>query len=233
MGDRNVTTITRDDCKRYLFSQPGWNPTTIKSNATVIVCFFNWLVSNGYLKANPASKIELPKGARNTRVKVMSVSDARSLLQWALNNPFYKSCVFNLALVLFAGVRVEESTRLNWGDVDLENGLVTIGDEVAKIDGQRRVNRIPPNAIAWLRAIQGETLPGAMFLHRARMIRKESKATYPKNAARHCFASYHLAVNTPEETAKLLGHPNARLLFSTYNNFAKPDQGKEFFAIIP
>ena len=51
---------------------------------------------------------------------------------------------------LFVGCRTAELARLRWGDVDLAQGHIVVGGNVAKT-ASRRLAPIPENAREWLR----------------------------------------------------------------------------------
>lgn len=49
----------------------------------------------------------------------------------------------------FAGLRPTEIARLTWSRVDLKEGTITLDGSMAKTR-QRRIVKLPENAIAWL-----------------------------------------------------------------------------------
>lgn len=64
--------------------------------------------------------------------------------------------------------------------------------------------------------------------------RAESGITWPSNACRHSFASYHLAMNQDAAaTALQLGHANTAVLFQHYRELATPETAKAYFDIAP
>ena len=63
--------------------------------------------------------------------------------------------------------------------------------------------------------------------------RKRANVNYPQNAARHCFASYHIAFHQDAaQTAFLLGHPNAVLLYKTYRTLVSFEEAEKFWDIV-
>ena len=64
--------------------------------------------------------------------------------------------------------------------------------------------------------------------------RKEAGIKWPSNAARHSFASYHLALQQDAaKTALQLGHTNTAVLFQHYRELARPEDAEAYFAITP
>ncbi len=57
---------------------------------------------------------------------------------------------------------------------------------------------------------------------------------WPKDVARHCFGTYHLAkFRNIQETALEMGHTGVNMLFEHYRGLATKEQGEEFFEIVP
>ena len=97
------------------------------------------------------------------------------------------------------------------------------------------MNKIPPNALEWLSLClaQGPVAP-PNYTKRMQRLRKRANVNYPQNAARHCFASYHIAYHQDAaQTAFLLGHPNAALLYKTYRELVSFEDSEKFWDIVP
>jgi hypothetical protein len=129
---------------------------------------------------------------------------------------------------------VDEVNRLHWSLIRLDDARSIVDIEEAK-NGDRRVNTIPPNAVEWLNSCRAEG-PGAPpnYTKRMQRLRKRANVNYPQNAARHCFASYHIAFHQDAaQTAFLLGHPNAALLYKTYRTLVSFEEAERFWGIVP
>ena len=64
--------------------------------------------------------------------------------------------------------------------------------------------------------------------------KRELECKLPPNAARHCFASYHIAYKRDAaQTAFLLGHPNGALLYNTYRELVTFEEAEEFWNLLP
>jgi hypothetical protein len=116
-------------------------------------------------------------------------------------------------------------------------GFVRVVPEVAKMRRQRLVE-IASNAQAWLLPYRRDSGPVRNFsksTYRRRLARVLEKAelVLPYIAGRHAFASYHLALKAPEETAKQLGHASTDLIFTTYRGLVTKKAAETFWAIRP
>jgi len=64
--------------------------------------------------------------------------------------------------------------------------------------------------------------------------RKGAGVEWPSNAARHSFASYHLALQRDAaKTSLQLGLTNTAVLFQHYRELARPEDVEAYFAITP
>ncbi len=143
-------------------------------------------------------------------------------------------------LGLFAGIRSNEIMRLDWSAIDLDEGILTIGPQIAK-KRRLRVLELLPNCIAWLKTDkirEGRVAPGKYTVRWAEFVKK---AGFPdwgvnrSNAMRHSFGSYHYALlSDAAKTAAMLGHrANDQVLFDSYRSLARKKDAKGYFVILP
>ncbi len=196
--------------------------------------FFAWCQAEGMTDTNPVAPIPVASIRKATPL-CMPVAHAKAFLG-ALRDldpellPYY-------LIGFFAGVRAAELDR--FGPECLQGGVIHITARQAKT-GQQRYITIQPNLARWLAAFP---TGGKLKLsnHRKRfeaVVRKVKleipEFEWPRNAMRHSFASYHLALFKDSGlTAHELGHQSAALLFNTYRTLAKEADGKQFFGIKP
>ena len=189
-----------------------------------------------FLYHNPFRSVPFAKQRGNAVAKrIISATDVKALLQYSLDHNYKAECA-SLALVFFAGVRVDEVSRLSWEKINLDGikSFVDIGAAAAKTN-HRRVNTIPQNVVRWLRlcSSKGPVAP-ANYEKRMQRLRKKAKINYPQNSARHCFASYHIAFHRDAaQTAFMLGHPNPALLYNTYRELVSFQEAEKFWNIVP
>jgi integrase len=161
--------------------------------------------------------------------KLIFANEVKALLQYTLDEGYKSECA-SMVLVFFCGVRVDEVNRLNWDWIRLD-GVKSFVDTKEAKNRHRRVNTIPPNAVEWLKLCQSEgKVAPPNYTKRMQRLRKHANINYPQNAARHCFASYHIAYHRDAaQTAFLLGHPNAALLYNTYRELVTFEEAEKFW----
>jgi site-specific recombinase XerC len=226
-----VNEISAAAVERFVHA-PGRNATTVSNYIRNLRVFFNFLVETEYCSFNPLAKIKEPT-ARSESNPILSPEETQRMLQTALDVGCNAECA-SIALVMFCGVRVEETQKLAWSAVNLDTRYVKLVAQIAK-KGRRRVNPIPENAYEWLkRCVASGTVAPRNYQKRLQAIRNRAGVAYSQNAMRHSFASYHIALyqNAPQ-TACLLGHPNPFLLYNTYRELTTREKAIEFWSILP
>jgi integrase len=140
------------------------------------------------------------------------------------------------ALGLFTGLRTAELERLTWADIHFGEGVVEVPAQSSKT-ASRRFVPIRENLAQWLepyRLMQGPLCPSNL---RKRLIADRANAglaTWPSNATRHSFGSYHLAAfQNAALCASEMGHVSASMTYRFYNQRVRPTVAQEFWRIVP
>lgn len=240
IGDLPVTAITTAMLQDELDRHPDWNPTTVNGVVQGWKIGLNFAIRRGYLVKNPAKPLELPQIIHEEPV-VLSVYDARRLLAATLfsdRDPVLPDCRPYLAIGMFAGLRpLKEMGHLDWRDIDLEAGTITVRAKTAKAR-IRRIVRIEPVLTAWLRPIARER--GLVLRRSVDELRAAARAVlgcpkWPTDILRHTFASYHFELYHDEaRTKKQIGHrDDGRIFYDHYCRPIYPAACAEFWATVP
>ena len=124
-------------------------------------------------------------------------------------------------MVFWCGLRIAEASRMSWDWISLEQGKLKVPQEISKVN-QKRVVDIPDNAIEWLRILRSEvgqlnlvkreksladmtkkeiiawkdetTAEISKMQKNARRLLKTHNLQMPKNALRHSYGTFHLAL---------------------------------------
>ena len=123
----------------------GLGPASLALRLSALRSFFDWLVSQGELKANPAKGISTPKAPRHLP-KNIDVDDVNRLLNIDLNDPLAVRDRAMLEVMYGAGLRLSELVNLDLKHLDLDTGEVWVMGKGSK---ERRLP-IGRNAVAWI-----------------------------------------------------------------------------------
>jgi integrase len=229
LGESPAAAIATEDLDGWLDGLEV-SPANRKNFRTVIHGLFAWAAKTNRIPENPAAKM-LQVQVERGMPSIVTPSDVRKIMDAAVR--VAPEAVPYLALAFFAGVRSNEITLLRWSDIDLVSGTVTVRPEVAK-KRRSRIIRLADNAAAWLRgyAGKGDVAPESLRAVLARVQR--ASVSWPHNAARHSFASYHLALHSDiSRTCLDLGHTQPAVLFEHYRNLATREQAEAYFGVLP
>ena len=202
----------------------GLGPASLALRLSALRSFFDWLVNQGELKANPAKGISAPKAPRHLP-KNIDVDDVNRLLDIDLNDPLAVRDRAMLEVMYGAGLRLSELVGLDIKHLDLDTGEVWVMGKGSK---ERRLP-IGRNAVAWiehwldLRGLFGSD-EDALFLSKlgkrisARNVQKRfaewgikqglNSHVHP-HKLRHSFATHMLESSGDlRGVQELLGHAN-------------------------
>jgi len=130
-GKFRVREVTRDDIRAYLdylTLERGNSGVTRARKLATIKSFFNYLVENEGLEANPAASIKSPKIPEKEPVYLTEEECIRLLETMARKaKPQVRGRDMAIVvLLLHTGLRVSELTNLKFSNVDLERNQIKI-----------------------------------------------------------------------------------------------------------
>jgi integrase len=227
-GDRVVSEIQCHEIDEWL---RGLNvsPVTRNNSRRVLRTAFSFAVARNCV-GNPVVKTAVAKEIEGT-VGILTVAETARLLEAA-----DAALIPFISIGAFAGLRRAEVERLDWSEVDLESGLITVQATKAK-SARRRFVKIRPNLATWLAPYarhRGAVTPG-----NCRKMLEATRAAagikhWASNALRHSFASYHLAhFKDAAALALELGHTDAGLVFQHYREIVKPKEAEKYWKLGP
>jgi integrase/recombinase XerC len=123
----------------------GLGPSSLALRLSALRSFFDWCVSQGELKANPAKGITTPKAGRHLP-KNIDVDDVNRLLDIDINDPLAVRDRAMLEVMYGAGLRLSELVNMDCRHIDLSTGEVWVMGKGSK---ERRVP-IGKSAVTWV-----------------------------------------------------------------------------------
>lgn len=192
---------------------------------------FNYAVRQGLISVSPWAAIERNREKRESTIDILTPEEAEWLLEVAPED-----CKVCYALMLFAGVRPRELTRLKWGDI--KDGFLHVSAGVAKTRSARNIE-FSPNLAAWLDAAgqhdAKERIVPNNWERKDRVTRAAADIAGRADVCRHSFASYHLAAWRDESATKAaMGHTRGSdTLFIHYRAAVTRAAAEAFWNIVP
>jgi site-specific recombinase XerD len=119
--------ITRQQVMQFAVSLSHLAPLSARRKLWALSSFFGFLHDMGYVSANPAKRLPLPKLRRQVPV-TLTEEEAQQLLE-AAQRPWHKCLV---VLLLSTGMRRSEVAQISLEDLDLENRQLLVHGKGAK-----------------------------------------------------------------------------------------------------
>ena len=138
-----------------------------------------------------------------------------------------------LAIGAFAGLRTAELHRLDWSEIDLDRGFITVAASKAKTR-RRRLVPISENLKLWLTPIR--QISGSICVHACAQHAAKTKCdgfAWAKNGLRHSFVSYRLAILHDTARVSLEAGNSPQVIFSHYRELVTPEAAKAWFDVRP
>lgn len=123
----------------------GLEASSLALRLSALRSFFDWLVSQGELPANPAKGISTPKAPRHLP-KNIDVDDVNRLLDIDINDPLAVRDRAMLEVMYGAGLRLSELVNIDCKHLDLDSGEVWVTGKGSK---ERRLP-MGRSAVQWL-----------------------------------------------------------------------------------
>jgi integrase len=229
----DISSVTGPDVQGWL-DRLKLAPRTARNFRACLCTLFSFAESRGYILkgSNAATDTEEISTADGGAIEIYTPAEMLAML-----NAAPKDFAPVIAIGGFAGLRTAEIERLDWRDIDLTSGFITVAKEKAKTRSRRLVP-ILPNLSAWLAPLAGQN--GKVWKGTANTINdaraetaKAAKTPWKNNALRHSFISYRLASIQDAAKVSLEAGNSPAMVFRHYRELVKPTAAKAWFAIAP
>ena len=202
-------------------------PKTKNGMRIILVACGNWAEGRGYLvKDSSPFPAMIRYKEDKAPVSIFTPENIASLLAKADKTlrPF-------LAIGAFAGLRMAELQRLDWKEIDLERGFITVAASKAKTR-QRRLVPISDNLKLWLTPCKQAI--GPVCVHQRPQLAAAALCkdfSWAKNGLRHSYISYRLAILHDTARVALEAGNSPEVIFGHYRELVTPEAAKAWFEV--
>lgn len=214
---RVLRALTPAECRQALQSAFP-TPSQQRKARAILSGVFTVGRRQGWCGENPVQVVEAPH-VQEQEIAPLPLPEVRELLHTA-QSPAHRRALPAVALMLYAGVRPQELTRLNWHDVDLEEQELCIAPRHSKTGGARRIPLSRPLVQLLARSAGVGRICPPNWRNRWQRLRQEAGfARWVPDVLRHTFASYYIKQHRDMTALQLcMGHRDQRLLMTRYIN---------------
>lgn len=224
LGARSICVFSAEDCRRLLQESGFATPAARNKARRYLHGLFNFAVQQEWCAENPVALLA-PEPTREQEIRALTLHQVKKLVA-ALRRPEYNACAAAVSLMLWAGIRPQEVTRLHWGDLDLAENMITMEARHTKTGGPRHIpirpvlHRHLVNALLSCPQTRENAVVPANWNKLWRQLRAAAGLSpWRPDTLRHTFASYHLKYFDDLDALMAdMGHSNADMLRTRYLN---------------
>lgn len=229
----DIASVTTADVTAFLDGLKV-APATAKAYRAKLYSLFRFAESHAYIPkaGNPVADVERIETNGDGEIEIYSPDEITKLLAAASKD--FRPVV---AIGAFAGVRTAELLRLEWRDIDLAGGFITVGASKAKTRSRRLVP-IADNLKQWLAPYARRR--GRVWCHDSHDLddarvacAEKAGVAWKHNALRHSYISYRLAETQDASKVSLEAGNSPRMVFRHYRELVKPTGAVKWFAVSP
>lgn len=229
--------LSISDCEKWL-SSTFRTPSQFNKAHSMLHGLFQYALRQEWIEKNNIKLIEKKKIVEQ-KIESLSLTETHLLLKITQQKEFI-SCAAAVGLLIWAGLRPTELTRLKWQDIDLEDKVVSISPSTSKTGGSRHIE-ICSALKKWLhkhKTNDSEALIcPANWQPQWKKIRDLAgfRGRWVQDVLRHTYASYYTKCYQNLHKLQInMGHSNQNLLHTRYvnmRNISKIDAKRYFSAI--
>ncbi|OPX92589.1 MAG: Tyrosine recombinase XerC [Pelotomaculum sp. PtaB.Bin104] len=237
----NLETITyrtiRNNLVLYAIEKWGNKPQTVNMRLRTLRQFFGFLVDEGYLAENPASKVERLKTAE-TLIVALNKEQVRRLLAVPDRKTFTGLRDYTIMLLLLdTGLRLSEISGMQMGDINFNENYIKVMGKGAKertVPMQKKLKKVlkeyllhrnndaPDHDYVFI-TVDNNPTNNRGIQERIEIISKKAGVTEVRTSPhtwRHTFARmYILNGGDPFSLKKILGHNSWEMVHRYVNLF--------------
>ncbi len=206
-----LRSMTTAQCRGILKAAFGNSTSSYRKGRAILHSIFAYGMRQEWCDTNPITRIEVPR-VQEKRIEPLQMSEVQRLKK-TVEREIFKDMRFSLCMLLYAGVRPAEVSRLQPEDVCWSEKQVIIRSQTSKTGGGRVVKlRLLPGMS------RNDCVVPSNWSKRWRALRRSAGfRQWVPDVCRHTFACYHAAYyrNLPELQLEM-GHRDAGLLRTRY-----------------
>ena len=235
-----VCDLAKEHLNVFMQQHGTHSPKSRNHYRGAVKMFLRWCVKRDYL--SPAHRLfeadsMATEAADMPELEYYRPEELQAMLERAGENPDFKELLPVMALGGLAGLRLEETLRLEWADIWRVAGHVEIKALKAKTRSRRLVE-ICPALAAWLetyREFDGPIFAKSKDTFHATFasLRESLEIPARRNGFRHGFCTYHFALYSNENLTAAQAGNSPAMIHQHYKGLATRAEAEKWFNVQP
>ena len=140
IGNIKIMELKKSDIKKFYnrLYENGMKPATIDSVHSVIHQALDVAIDDDIIRYNPSDKalkeLKMEHANENKKVKAMTQEEEALFVNYLYNSPRDQRWYPIFIVMMLAGLRVGETTGLQWSDIDFENNTIDVNKTLVYYD---------------------------------------------------------------------------------------------------
>lgn len=222
LAETPIKSITVEDCRKML-EETSASPLQFNKARIILHALFKCAMKHQWCSSNPIDSIE-KKIVQEREVIPLTIKEIKRLTDTAKTKKF-EVCMPALGLMLWAGIRPAEVSRLQWEDIDWQEKVIVMRSRHTKTGGCRHVT-IHPVLMTWLKQIKnvksktGKICPSNWDKLWKELRRAAGFKKWQQDVLRHTYASYYIKYwHNLSRLQEEMGHRSSELLRTRYVSY--------------
>ena len=217
---RNFSEISAADCEAWILAT-FTTPQQFNKARAMLHGLFEFAVRRDWCDCNPIKRVEKKK-VLEKEILPLKLAQIKKIVETAQKEGDCGSLAA-AAMLVYAGIRPREVRRLEWRDIDLEEGSITVRSVCSKTGGVRQVEITPALKRILEKCCSGgtELICAKDWEKQWRKIRDTAgfRGKWVQDVLRHTYASFHAKRYCDLPRLQLnMGHADQSLLRARYIN---------------
>jgi integrase len=235
-----VCDLSKEHLNLFMRKHGTHAPKSRNHYRGAVKMFLTWCVKRDYL--SPAHRLfeadsMATEAADMPELEYYRPEELRAMLEGVGENPEFKELLPVIVLGGLAGLRLEETLRLEWADIWRVPGHVEIKAQKAKTRSRRLVE-ICPALAAWLetyREFDGPIFAKSKDTFHATFasLRESLEIPARRNGFRHGFCTYHFALYSNENLTAAQAGNSPAMIHQHYKGLATRAEAEKWFNVQP
>ncbi len=229
LGDVEVDAISPLDYEAWLEARASSSPYNWNLHVAHTKALFAWGIRRRLCKLAPSDAVK-KKRIEVEEIRILSPEEAQRIVE--LVREHAPDTLLAWAMLMFAGVRPAELSRLTLTDINLEERVIKVSAKNSKTKTMRLI-QIEDNLFELIGSWGYDFITPVNWGRKYRALRKMAGIAEYQDICRHSYASYHYGkYRDMGLLLENMGHSTQQVTLKHYKTPPKPSDVEKYWAVL-